>query len=117
MASFVFTTQCDGGLSLIRSRGYLSRAGGEQLEREVLRLLGEGQRRFVINLRDTDLINSVGISILIGVIEQVRAHGGELSFSELNHVNEEIFRIMGLHRHARLLRQDADAAVGLGEGA
>ena len=57
----------------------------------------------------TDLINSVGISILIGVIERVRGEGGILAFSELTPVNEEIFRIMGLHRHARLLRHDSEA--------
>jgi hypothetical protein len=43
------------------------------------------------------------------VIERVRGEGGELAFSELTPVNEEIFRIMGLHRHARLLRSDAEA--------
>ena len=57
---------------------------------------------------ETDLINSVGISILIGVIERVRGLGGELAFSELTQVNEEIFRIMGLARHARLLRNDGE---------
>jgi hypothetical protein len=30
-------------------------------------------------------------------------------FSELTAVNEEIFRIMGLHRHARLVRGDDEA--------
>jgi len=112
MPSFTYTSAVDGGRAVIRGRGYLSRAGGEELEREVQRLLGEGVRSFLVNLRDTDLINSVGVSILIGVIEQVRQHGGELAFSELTTVNEEIFRIMGLHRHARLLREDGDAPAG-----
>ena len=74
-----------------------------------IRHLEGGERRFVVNLRETDLINSVGISILIGVIERVRGLGGELVFSELTAVNEEIFRIMGLHRHARLVRGDDEA--------
>ena len=108
MASFTFATQTADGRALIRTRGYLSRAAGEQLEQEIGRLLGGGTRRFIVNLRDTDLINSVGISILIGVIERVRSEGGNLSFSELTPVNEEIFRIMGLHRHARLLRNDEE---------
>ena len=109
MPSFSFATHDAGELAVIRARGYLSRVGGEQLEREVVRLLGSGRRRFVINLHDTDLVNSVGISILIGVIEQVRERGGELAFSELTPVNEEIFKIMGLHRHARLLPDDGEA--------
>ena len=110
MASFSFATDVSGDPVVIRARGYLSRIGGEQLEAEVVRLLGEGRRRFEVNLQGTDLINSVGISILIGVIEQVRGAGGELAFSDLTPVNEEIFRIMGLHRHARLLRADPAAA-------
>jgi len=109
MGSFSFTTQETDGLAVLRTRGYLSRTAGEQLEQGIGQLLDGGVRRFVVNLRETDLINSVGISILIGVIERVRALGGELAFSELTPVNEEIFRIMGLHRHARILRADGEA--------
>ena len=110
MASFSFSTHQTDGLAVVRTRGYLSRVAGEQLEQAIVHLLDAGVRRFVVNLRETDLINSVGISILIGVIERVRALGGELAFSELTPVNEEIFRIIGLHRHARLLRSDEEAA-------
>ena len=109
MASFTFTTHVGDGWAIVRTRGYLSRVAGEQLEQEIVRLLRGGERRFVVNLRETDLINSVGISILIGVIERVRGLEGELVFSELTAVNEEIFRIMGLHRHARLVRGDDEA--------
>jgi anti-sigma B factor antagonist len=109
MGSFSFTTNVADGRAVLRTRGYLSRTAGEQLEQEIVRLLGGGVCRFIVNLHDTDLINSVGISILIGVIERVRAQGGELAFSELTPVNEEIFRIMGLQRHARMLRCDSEA--------
>ena len=109
MASFSFTTHVTAGRAVIRTRGYLSRTAGEQLEQEIVRLLGGGVCRFVVNLHETDLINSVGISILIGVIERVRGQGGDLAFSELTAVNEEIFRIMGLQRHARMLRSDSEA--------
>ena len=109
MVSFSFTTHAADGRAIIRTCGYLSRTAGEQLEQEIVRLLGGGVCRFVVNLHDTDLINSVGISILIGVIERVRRQGGELAFSELTAVNEEIFRIMGLQRHAPLLRSDDEA--------
>lgn len=112
MPSFSFTTHVAAGRAIIRTRGYLTRTAGDQIEREIIRLLGEGVRRFVVNLHDTDLINSVGISILIGVIERVRVQGGELAFSELTSVNEEIFRIMGLQRHARMLHSDSEAADG-----
>ncbi len=109
MPRFSFTTHVADGRALIRTCGYLTRTAGEQLEQEIIRLLGAGVGRFIVNLHDTDLINSVGISILIGVIERVREQGGELAFSELTSVNEEIFRIMGLQRHARMLHSDSEA--------
>jgi len=109
VSSFSFSTSQENGWTILRTRGYLSRAAGEQLEREIVERLESGVRRFVINLLETELINSVGVSILIGVIERVRGLGGELAFSELTPVNEEIFKIMGLHRHARLLHVDGDA--------
>ena len=112
MGNFTLTTQVADGKATVWTHGYLSRSAGEQLEHEVTRLLAGGVLHFVVNLRDTDLINSVGISILIGVIENVRAQGGDLAFSELSLVNEEIFRIMGLHRHARLVRSGDGAAEG-----
>jgi anti-anti-sigma factor len=115
VASFRFTTKVSGEEATVHTHGYLSRTAGEQLEAEIVRLLDAGARRFVINLRETDLINSVGISILIGVIERVRVQGGELAFAQLTSVNEEIFRIMGLHLHARLLRgEEGEPADGRG---
>ena len=50
------------------------------------------------------MVNSVGVSILIGVIEKVRDARGRLSFAELTPVNEEIFRLMGLHKHVPFSR-------------
>lgn len=112
MASFSFKTSLEGERAVIRSRGYLSRNGGEVLEQEVVRLVELGFRSFLVDFRDMDLINSVGVSILIGVIEQVRAHRGEIAFSDLSPVNEEIFRIMGLHRYAQLVPAGGEPADG-----
>ena len=42
MASFSFTTHVADGRAIIRTRGYLSRTAGEQLEQEIVRLLGGG---------------------------------------------------------------------------
>ena len=109
VASFTFTTHVDADRAIVRTRGYLSRVAGEQLEQEIVRLLGEG----VAPLRRQPAGDRS---------DQQRRHldphrrdragarpGGELVFSELTAVNEEIFRIMGLQRHARLLRGDNEA--------
>ncbi len=106
MGKFEFVTRVVREAAILKAKGYLSGHGGEKLEREIERLIGDGSRRFVINFKETDMVNSVGVSILIGVIERVRECQGELYFSELGELNEEIFRLMGLHSHARIIQHD-----------
>ncbi|HEU4366216.1 MAG TPA: STAS domain-containing protein [Candidatus Krumholzibacteria bacterium] len=41
-------------------------------------LLGEGKRKFVVNLRDVPWMNSLGIGMFIGAYASVKKRGGEL---------------------------------------
>jgi anti-anti-sigma factor len=113
-------SRCETRTEIVRDRaivkvsGYLSSYGGERLEEEVGNLLHRGNREIVINFRETDMVNSVGVSILIGVIEKVRDARGRLSFAELTPVNEEIFRLMGLHKHVPFLGASAEGDLTQG---
>ena len=99
MSNFETAMEIVNETAIVKVRGYLSGHGGEQLEEIVDGLLGKGNRSIVDNFRETSLVNSVGISILITIIEKVQAAKGTLIFSELSQVNEEVFRLMGIHRH------------------
>jgi anti-anti-sigma regulatory factor len=79
---------------------YLSGESGENLEREHERHLRAGRREFVIDFGRTEMVNSIGISVLIGMIEKTRDRGGMVRLANLNRVNREIFTVMGLLRHA-----------------
>ena len=114
MGKFQTTTEMLRDAAVVRVRGYLSGHGGGRLEEEVDRLLGQGNRRIVINFSETDLVNSVGVSILIGVIEKVKDHRGDLIFAGLTPVNEEIFKLMGLHQHVPFVNGEG---AGLSEAA
>lgn len=110
MSSFETTTDIVRDTATVRVKGYLSGLSGERLESEVARLIGEGSRSIVINFRETDMVNSVGVSILVGIIEKVRDAGGALSFSDLTPVNEEVFRLMGLHRHVSICSRQEESS-------
>ena len=103
MSKFQTTTEMLRDAAVVKIAGYLSGHGGEKLEDEIDRLLEGGRRKIVINFSATDLVNSVGVSILIGVIEKARHVHCDLAFTGLTPVNEEIFRLMGLHRHVPFL--------------
>jgi anti-anti-sigma factor len=91
----------------IHATSYLSGKSGEELEREFDRNLQEGRRDFVIDFRETEIINSIGISIVIGIIERAMDRQGSIRIANLSKVNEEIFRMMGLFRYAPLVKAGA----------
>jgi anti-anti-sigma factor len=116
LSNFETTTDIVRDTTIVRVKGYLSGLSGERLESEIERLIGDGSRSIVIDFRETEMVNSVGVSILVGIIEKVRDSGGELSFSELTPVNEEVFRLMGLHRHVRFHSRQEAVAESEGSG-
>jgi anti-anti-sigma regulatory factor len=85
---------------VIAAAPYLSAESGERLEQEFLAALEGGADAFIIDFARTEIVNSIGISILIGVIEKGRERGASIGFTNLSRVNREIFTIMGLLRFA-----------------
>src|SRR5918999_486167 len=71
------------GAAVIYPGPYLNQLRGEEIERRCRELLAQGMRDIAINLDRTELVNSIGISLLIGVIEAVSEAGGTLVLSDL----------------------------------
>ena len=94
---------------------YLNQLRGEDVEKQCEGLLANGVRRIVINFEETELINSIGISILLGVIESVNHVQGMLVLSNLNASNRELFEMLGLMSHVEMVDTEDIALLKLGE--
>ena len=58
------------GLAIIYTDGYINNQGGEEIARTAYELIDEGYTSLLLNLEQTKIVNSIGISILIEVIEK-----------------------------------------------
>ena len=104
--------RCVGETAIIYASDYLNKLSGERIERECKRQLESGRRALVINFRDTELVNSIGVSILMGVIDAAEQSHAQLIFSDVNSHNAHLFEMLGLTRHVSLVR-DEDEALAL----
>jgi anti-anti-sigma factor len=93
---------------------YLNQLRGESIEGQCQEFLANGVRRIVINFEETELINSIGISILLGVIESVNRAEGALVLSNLNASNRELFEMLGLMSHVQMVDTEETALLKLG---
>ena len=62
-------SHCVGTTAVVYASDYLNKLTGEKIERECKKQLDSGARALVIDFSDTELVNSIGISILLGIID------------------------------------------------
>ena len=104
-----------GSAAVVYATDYLNKLSGERIERECRLQLETGCRALVINFRDTELINSIGISILLGVIDAAEDAGAKLVFSDVSAQTVELFEMLGLTRFVGLAKNEEEALAALTE--
>lgn len=102
-------------IAVVHAGNYLNKMSGEQLERSCLERLAEGCRALIINFRNTDLVNSIGIANLLGVIDAAEAHGAQIVFCHVAGQTAELFELLGLTRLVGLEPTEETARARLGE--
>ena len=108
--------RCVGDAAIIYASDYLNKLSGERIERECKRQLESGHRTLIINFRDTEIVNSIGISILVGIIEAAEKSTARLIFSDVNNHTADLFQMLGLTKHVSLVSSE-DEALSLASAA
>ncbi len=98
-----------GDTAIIYASDYLNKLSGERIERECRRQLESGCRALIINFRDTEIVNSIGVSILLGVIDVAEQSTTPLIFSDVNNHTADLFEMLGLTRHVSLATNEDEA--------
>ena len=103
------TVERRGNVAVLWTDGYINNQGGEEIAREAYQQLDAGARALVMNLGKTRIVNSIGISILIEVLERVMDRKGVLAFCGLTPTIDKTFRIMGLAQYASIYPTEEEA--------
>ena len=99
----------EGGVGLISAAGYINNEGGQAIADAAEEILGQGHTKLLIDLDGTRIINSIGVSILLEIMEKLMDGGGELAFCSLTSTIAKTFEIMGLDQYARIFPNREDA--------
>ena len=101
------------GLALVITEGYINNQGGEQIAQAANGLIEEGYRTLLLNLAGSKIVNSIGISILIEVLERMLELQGKLAFCNLTPTIQKTFHIMGLTQYAQVYADESTALAEL----
>ncbi len=91
-----------GEPSVIYAGDYLNKLSGEKIEHDCRRSLSLGCKEIIVNFSQTEIVNSIGISILLGLIDTAAKNGARIVFSDMNENTIELFDVLGLTKHVTI---------------
>jgi len=94
------TSELKNNCLVITTSGYINNTGGEKIAQEFNQHFDQGIRKIVMNLAQSKVVNSIGISFLIEIIEKLNDSDGKLVFTNLDPAVEKTLTIMGLFNFA-----------------
>jgi len=114
MTTFSLSLSTKGATVVLRPAGYLDNLGAEQIIDAGTDALRNGCRTLELNCTGIRFINSVGISMLVSLIQHAREAGCSLSFSHVSKVHKEVFTVVGITKLVHVLPGPCEAAESRG---
>lgn len=109
----ISTDRLTDGVGLIAAAGYINNEGGQAIADAATDLMDGGCRTLVIDLEGTRIINSIGVSILLEILEKLMDEKGRLAFCNLTPTINKTFEIMGLVQYASVYPDLAAARAAI----
>jgi anti-anti-sigma factor len=97
---FNVSSEIRNNILIMKTEGYINNSGGEKVVQEFSKYPVDKINKIIIDLEKTKVINSIGISYLIEIIETVSQNDCKLYFTNLDPTIEKTFNIMGLFQFA-----------------
>jgi anti-anti-sigma regulatory factor len=83
MSPFIKNIKESNQIVIIETDGYLNKEGGEAIAAICFEKIKAGQVNFLINMATTKVVNSIGVSILIEIIEKLQEVDGKIGYYNL----------------------------------
>ena len=113
MSDFNTETRTEGDIVIIKTSGCLNNVGGEQVSEVWYKEMDAGKKLFLLDLEDSKVVNSIGVSILIEIIEKLQDVDGRLGYYNLAPIVEKTFNIMGLTKYSTVFQSEEEALGGM----
>ena len=92
----------ENGINIFTTHGYINNLGGEAIAEKFEEALKGGGNKFLFDLADSKLVNSIGVSILIEILEKTQETQTVMAFCNCVPIIAKTFNIMGLIQYAKI---------------
>ena len=113
MSDFNLEVREENEIIIIKTSGYLNNVGGEKISEACYAEIDKGKKYFLLDLENSKVVNSIGVSILIEIIEKLQEIDGKLGYYNLAPIVSKTFKIMGISSYSELYESENEALTGI----
>jgi anti-anti-sigma factor len=107
MSNFTLSSKAaQEGIAVLMPKGYINDIAATSLERMSEQLMDDGLRKLVVNFADVQFINTIGLSIFLGIVQKTLEFKSMLCFTNLKKDHYEIFEMAGLTKYAKIFKDE-----------
>jgi len=89
-------------IQVVHVEGYLDSSTFPQLQERLSDLIGQKHYRFIVDLQQLNYISSAGLGVLMGMLQEVREHNGDLKIANMSDKIRNLFDMLGFFRLVRI---------------
>ena len=109
MADLSIEVQDIGGVAVLLPAGFINAHTVREFEEAMESVVQGGKYTILLNCRDLGYISSAGLGAIMGLIETVREHGGDILLSNLQENVFAIFDTLGFTQLYRVFEDQEQA--------
>ena len=113
MADLLIQVRDVDGVAVLRPEGFINAHTVRQFEGALEALVQEARYTILLDCRLLNYISSAGLGAIMGLIETVREHGGDIVLCQLQKNVYEIFDTLGFTQLYRVFPTEGEALKSL----
>jgi anti-sigma B factor antagonist len=94
---------------ILKTNGYINNVAGEQIAESCYKKIDGGTKKFLLDLEKSSIVNSIGVSIIIEIIEKLQEVDGHIGYYNLAPIVAKTFKIMGLVQYSTIYDSEEEA--------
>ena len=110
MSDTIKSVEDKNGVIVISTSGYFNNIAGDAVLEVFTEKMDSGSTKFLIDMADSKVVNSIGVSILIEIVEKPQGVNGVMAFTNIAGIVEKTFNIMGITKYCEIY-DSVDAGV------
>lgn len=108
---FNLSVEQHNDIVILRTEGYINNIAGEKIADVCYEKLNDGSKKFLIDMEKSGIVNSIGVSIIIEIIEKLQEVDGHIGYFNLVPIVAKTFKIMGLVEYSTIYDSQEEAVA------